>query len=143
NGIEQRVEPFMVGLGEIAQDMAGHALLRAGVTDSDAYAPVLLAAMSVERSDAVVTACAATRFHAHLSGREIQFVVKDGQIGRRELVEAHCLADSLARKVHESLRLDQDDLLAANTPFRNQGIEFLRPRRKGMAAVNCIRRHET
>src|SRR5690606_38739770 len=58
NGIEQRVEPFMVGLGEIAQDMAGHALFRAGVTDADAYAPVLLAAMSVERSDAVVTACA-------------------------------------------------------------------------------------
>src|SRR5690606_26257334 len=48
----------------------------------------------------------------------------------------------LAGEVHECLRLDQQHLLAAYPAFRDKGAEFPGPRRKGMAAVYFIRRHE-
>src|SRR5690606_1544640 len=58
--LEERVEPFGVDLGEIAEHMVGDEVLGAGVADADANAPVVLAAMRVEGLDAVMSAGTAT-----------------------------------------------------------------------------------
>ena len=50
----KHVQPFAVGFGEIAEHMAVHHLLDAGMADADAHAAIVLAEMLVERADAVV-----------------------------------------------------------------------------------------
>src|SRR5690606_21663013 len=86
---------------------------------------------------------AAVGLDAQLARNEIEFVIDDDEIGGRQLVEAHGLADGLAGKVHEGLRLDQQHLLAVNHAIGNLGLKLLLPVGKAMAAEYFIRRHET
>ena len=54
---------------------------------------------------------AAAGLHPTLTGREVELVVEDGDVGQAELVEAHRLADRLAAVVHIGRRLEQQDAL--------------------------------
>ena len=73
------IQPFAVGLGEVAEHMAVHHFLDAGVADADAHAAIILADMLVERADAVVAAGAAAGLDPHLAGRQVDLVIEDGQ----------------------------------------------------------------
>src|SRR5690606_28157520 len=59
-----------------------------------------------------------------------------------ELIETQRLADRLAGKVHIGLGLHEKHLLGPEPALADEGVEFLRPGRKGMAASDRIRRHE-
>src|SRR5262245_19436513 len=59
NGVKQRLKPFRVGLGKIAENMAVNQLLDARVADTDPDSSVFFADMLVERSDAVMASGAA------------------------------------------------------------------------------------
>src|SRR5690606_12190699 len=80
DGVEQRVEPFAVGPGEIAEHMRRYHFLDAGMADADTDAAIVLAAMGVERPDAVMAAGAAAGLDAHLAGRKVEFVIEDGDV---------------------------------------------------------------
>src|SRR3546814_12933302 len=74
--IEQLLQPGLVCLGEVAQHVAVHQVLVAGMADAQAHAPELLADVSRQRADAVVAAGAAALLHADLAGREVDLVVE-------------------------------------------------------------------
>src|SRR3546814_8574415 len=61
--IEQLLQPGLVRLGEVAQHVAVHQVLEAGMADAQAHAPELLADVSLQRADAVVAAGAAALLH--------------------------------------------------------------------------------
>ena len=69
----------------------------------------------------------AADLHLDLEGREIELVVEDGKRIHVELVEAQRLGDRFAAVVHEGLRLEQQDALAADAALRDQAAEFLLP----------------
>src|SRR5690606_23181981 len=113
-GVEQRFEPGMVALGEVAEHMLRDQFLDARMADPEAYAAVVPVAMGVDGANAVVAACTAAGLDPDLSRRKVELVIEDRQVGRPELVEAHRLADGLAGQVHVGLRLEQDDFVVAD-----------------------------
>ncbi|MND53151.1 hypothetical protein D3C80_441800 [compost metagenome] len=143
NRVHQRFQPDLVRLGEISQDMSVHQFLVSGVADADAQPAIILAAMGVERFDAVVPAVASGCLEPRSSRWQIEFIVDRDDICRRQLVEAHGLANGLAREVHEGLRLHQQNLLAVDLAFRDHCLELLRPRRKARPSLNGVNSHET
>ena len=59
DGVEQRLQPDLVGLGEIAEDVGHHRVLVAGVADAEPDAAVAGADLRIDRAEAVVAAVAA------------------------------------------------------------------------------------
>ncbi|MNV81506.1 hypothetical protein D3C71_1751740 [compost metagenome] len=118
-------------------------VLDAGVADAEPQAAVLLAAMSVDRLDAVVATVAAADLDARFRRRQVQLVIDDGDVLRLQLVEAHGFTDRLAGEVHERLRLHQENALSADFAFGDFGLELLRPGGKAMAAMDDVDGHET
>ncbi len=148
NSAQKRIQPFIVGLGEIAEDIVMHEFLRTRMADAKPHAAIILAAgeglhMRVDGFDAVMTAGAAAGLDAQLARNEVEFVIDHDEIGRCQLVEAHGFADGLTRKVHKSLRLDQQHFFAVDHTVGNLGLKLLLPVGKAMAAEYFIRRHET
>ena len=80
-------ERLHLGLGVIAEHVAGDAVLVAGVADADADAAEFGAEMGVDRAQAVVAGGAAAVLHLDLERREVELVVEDGQRVEVELVE--------------------------------------------------------
>ena len=74
DGFDERIEPFRVGLGEIAQYMTVDARLVAGMADAETQPAIILAAMGVDGTDTVVAAGAATLLDAGLAGYQVEFV---------------------------------------------------------------------
>ncbi len=67
----------LLGLGEVAQHVAEHALLGAGVADAEAHPPVVRRAeQPVHAAQAVVPRRPAAPLHAHLAGRQVELVVE-------------------------------------------------------------------
>ncbi len=143
DGVEQRHQPGLVDLGEIAEHMGVDEVLDARMADAEPQTAILLAAMGVDRFDAVVAAVAAADLDAGFCRRQIQLVIDDGDILRMQLVEAHGFADRLAGEVHEGLRLHQQNPFAADFTLGDLGLEFLRPGGKVMAAMDDVDSHET
>ncbi|MCY1313252.1 hypothetical protein D9M70_637560 [compost metagenome] len=52
--------------------------------------------MGIDRLDAVVAAMAAADLEPRLGGRQVEFVIDDGDVLWLQLVEAHGLADRFA-----------------------------------------------
>ena len=86
---------------------------------------------------------AAAGLDAQLARNKVQFVIDHDQIGRLQLVEAHGLADGLAGKIHEGLRLDQQHFFTVDHAVGDLGLKFFLPVGKAMAAEYFIRRHKT
>ena len=113
-------------------------LLDAWMADADAHPAVVLAHVAVDRANTVVASGAAANLDPHFARSQIEFIVEYGEVGRRELVEAHRLADRLPQQIYECLRFDEDDLFVANAALGDQRLEFPRPGRKGMATGNLF-----
>ncbi len=116
HGIEQRLEPGRVGLGEVMQHIAGHQVLGAGVADADTHAGVLVADVRRDRTQAVVPSVTAARLHAQLAGRQIEFVVEHQDVGIGDLEKTLRFLHRSAAVVHVGLRFQQDDTPPADAP---------------------------
>src|SRR5690606_39279532 len=99
--------------------------------------------MRRDGANAIMARRAAARLHADLSGFEVEFVVEDDDIGRRQLVEAHRLADGAPAFVHVCRGLHFVRLLTTKRAFGHQSLKARAGRRKGMAANDRVRRHES
>src|SRR3546814_14526716 len=86
----------------ISQDMPGHPVLVPRMPDADPHAAEIVADMLDHAADAVVPRRAAAALHLDLHRREVEFVIKGGDVLRRELVEierrAHAAAAFVDRK---------------------------------------------
>ena len=69
DGVEHRIEPFRVGLGEVVQHEMHHRVLGARMADADAHAHVLVADVSGNRAQSVVPGVAAAGLDLDLAGR--------------------------------------------------------------------------
>ncbi len=85
DGVEQRVEPCLVGLGEIAEHMTMHAVLVSRVADAEAQAAIFLAAMGVEGFQAVMATMSATGLDARAAGRQVQLIVNGDDVAGASL----------------------------------------------------------
>ena len=74
---------LLLGLGVIAEDVAGHLVLVAGMADADPDPAEVVADMGLGRAQAVMAGGAAADLHLDLERGEIELVVEDGDVGRR------------------------------------------------------------
>ena len=88
------------------------------MADADPHAAEIGAETGVDRAQAVVPGGAAAELHLDLHRREVELVVEDGQRVEVELVEAQRLLNRVAAVVHEGLRLEQQDPVAADRGLR-------------------------
>src|SRR5215218_3273675 len=75
-GIEQRLEPFAVGFGKVAENMTVNTVPLAGMTDAEPNSVKATADMGIDRTDAIVAGGAAAGLHPNLAGHEIELVVE-------------------------------------------------------------------
>src|SRR5690606_9860650 len=113
DGIEQGIEPCVVRCRKIAENMTGDALLVSRMANADSQPGIFLAAMRIQRADAIMAARAAASLDPNFPRRQVQLVIDRCEILWLEPVEAHRLSHRFAGKVHEGLRLDQQDLMRA------------------------------
>src|SRR3546814_4836002 len=106
--------------------MAGHAVLVSRMADADAYSAEILADVCDHAAGAVVARCAAALLHLHLHRGEVEFVVKGGNILRRQFVEIERGAHAAAAFVHKGAGLEQQDALRSDAAFLDPALEFLR-----------------
>src|SRR5438270_4495688 len=116
--------------------------LVAGMADAEAHALVIVAHMRGDRAQAVMPGIAAADLHAQLPGREVEFIVEDDNVIQGDFIEAGGFMHRAAGIVHESLRLDEHDPLAANLAFAGARLEARAERRKGVAPRDRSDRHE-
>ena len=74
--VDQLLDPDLVLLGKVTQDIAVHQILIAGMADAQADPPVVLADMSIDRAQSIVTARAAALFDPQLAGGQVDLVVQ-------------------------------------------------------------------
>lgn len=102
----------------------GCVLLRRG--DADAQAGEFLSAEVFDDVfDAVVSGCGRIGGDLVFSQWQIEFVLDDEDVVGGEFVEIHEFADGYSGKVHEGLRFDEQDFLAAQDAFGDFGVELL------------------
>ena len=112
------------------------------MADADADAAKIGAEAGIDRAQAVMARRAAADAHLDLERREVELVVEDGERVDVELVEAQRLLNRVAAVVHEGLRLEQQDALAADAAFRDQAAELLRPGPKAVRLGDDVGGHE-
>lgn len=139
---EQVGQRFDLGLGVIAQHMAGHPVLMPRMADAQPHAAKVRPQMLVNRAQAVMPRRTAAGLHLDAEGRDVEFVVKDGQGVHAQLVEAQRLADAAAAFVHEGGGLQQQDLLTADPPFLGPALELLLHGAEVVHLGNGVHRHE-
>ena len=143
HGIQQRLQPLLVGGGEIAQHMAGHQLLVAGMADADPDPAKIPGAQVLgDRAQAVVAGDPATGLDPQLAGREVELVMDHHQVLQGQLVKAHRLRHRIARAVDVGLRLLQQHLGGAQGALADQARESASPAAKTVAARDRVERHE-
>src|SRR3546814_10179376 len=83
------------------------------MADADPDSAKIVADVRARRFQPIVSRRAAAGLHLHAEGREVQLVVKGGDIARLQLEEAHGLAHRASAFVHIGGRLQQQDLVSA------------------------------
>ena len=86
DGIEQRIEPGRIGLGEVVQHVAQHLLLGAGMADADAHAGVFVADMGVIERRPLWPALPPPVLTLSLAGGQVELVVEDVDVVAREIL---------------------------------------------------------
>src|SRR5690606_18234869 len=71
------------------------------------------------------------------------FVIEDDNVGRGELVKAHRFANGTPAFIHIGHGHQHDRLFAPEAAFRNKPLKAGAEGRKGMAANDRVRRHES
>ena len=99
---DQRLDPGLLALGEIAQHVMLHHVLVTGMTNADAHPPVIVADMLGDRPQPVMAGNAAAGLHANFGGRQIDLVVKHGDGVERQLVEMRGFRDR-ATRIHSCM----------------------------------------
>src|SRR5208283_148020 len=97
HGATEGVHPAQFRLRKIAQHEIMHQRLVSGMADAEPHAPVVVADMRADRAQIVVSGLSAADLHPDLGWRKIEFIVKDRERARVELVKAERLADAPAR----------------------------------------------
>jgi hypothetical protein len=124
------------------QDIAGDGILVAGMADAQPDPPVSLAQMGVDRPQAVVPGMTAALLQPALARGQIKFIVKDGDVGGRQLPEIRRRADRLTRQVHEGLGLQQHHLFRPQAALADLALMRLLPGRKPVVGGDPVQRHE-
>ena len=143
DGVQQRDQPGLVVLVEVAENVAEDSVLHPWMTDAEANAPIVLAAQHlVHAAQAVVAGRAATLLDPHLAWGEIEFVVEGGDRLGRQFVEGRRLLHRLAGIVHVGQRLQREDFLARDGALGEGALEAAPPRRETVADRDDIECHE-
>ncbi len=98
------LDPSRLGLCEIAQNEIVHERLVSGVTDAQSHAPVPIADMGADRTQAVMTCVSTADLDPDLPRRKIEFVMNDDKRSAIELEKAERFANAASGFVHEGLR---------------------------------------
>src|SRR3546814_2476679 len=85
--------------------MPRHPVLVPRMADADPHAAEIVADMGDHAADAVMPRRAAAALHLDLHRRQVEFVVKGGDVLRRQLVEIHCRAHAAARSEENTSEL--------------------------------------
>jgi hypothetical protein len=94
------------------QDVVHHLIAVAGMANADAQAPeILRAEMRSNVLEPVVPAETSAELQAQRTRCQVELVVQDQHVRRRDTVEMRQGRDRLPGAVHESLRHEQPDLL--------------------------------
>src|SRR5512135_876822 len=128
NRRKHRHQPILVGLGEIAEDMAADPMLLAGMPDADAYAAIVGPDRRRDRAGTVVAGISAARLHLELAGGERDLVMDHHHRGQWQLEERDGGADRAAALVHERRGLDEIGLAAAEFAFADHRVKARAPR---------------
>ncbi len=112
------------------------------MADAEPHAAILLAAMRVDRAQAVMAGRTATGLHLDAEGIEIELVMEGGQRRKIELVETQRFADRAAAVVHIRGGLEQEDAGGADTASGNPALEALLPRFETMGVGDRVHGHE-
>ena len=94
------------------------------MADAKADAAEIGAERGVDRAQAIVPRKPTPGADLDLERGKIELVVEGGQRVGLGLVEAQRLLNAVAAVVHEGLRLEQEDAVAADAAFADQAAEF-------------------
>src|SRR3546814_7739781 len=109
------------------------------MADPDAHAPEIVADMRDHAADAIMPRRAAALLDLYLHRREVEFVVKGGDVLRRQLVEIHRGAHAAAAFVHEGRGFEQQHALAADARSEEHTSE-LQSLMRISYAVFCLKK---
>src|SRR5580704_17509841 len=142
NRVAQSLDPRDLRLGEIAKHIIMHQRLVAGMADADPHAPVLVAEMFGYGSEAVMAGIAAAGLDPHLARRQIEFIVKDDDSRRIDLIIARRRASGAAGFNHVGLRLKQNHPFAGEHDLADEALKARTKRRRLISARDRIESHE-
>ena len=136
------VQPLLISLGKIMQDVTRHPVFVAGMSHTHADPVVMRPDMLMDGTQPIMPRMPAARLAAQLAGGEVNLVMKHGHICAVELVEPHGLPNRLARLVHEGCGFQQHDLLRAQAAFADLPLKLRFPRPKPVILRHSVQRHE-
>src|SRR3546814_1439180 len=117
------------------------------MADADPDSAKIVADVRARRFQPIVSRRAAAGLHLHAEGREVQLVVKGGDIARLQLEEAHGLAHRASAFVHIGGRLQQQDLVSAEAALARPRSEAhtseLQSLMRISYAVFCLKKQKT
>lgn len=140
---QQIIQPALVGFGKIMQHIARDPVLVARMPDAKADPGVSVTNMLVKRAQPIVASVTSAGFEPAFAGYQVQLIMENNDIRRGEFVKPHCLANGLAREVHESLGFEQNGFLRSQPAFADKRLKLAAPRGEPMCIGNLIQRHET
>ena len=112
------------------------------MTDAEPHSAKILAAMLIDRAQAIVACMAAALLHFHFKRGKVQLVVKNGHLLNLEFEKAHCFADATTALIHIGRRLKENDLFRPQSPFLGPASKLFLDRAKAMHIGDNIKRHE-
>ncbi len=143
DGVEEAGQPVLVGLAEVAEYMAGHAVPVAGMADAEAHAPVVGGAeQPVHAAQAVMSCRAPSPLDAHLARDEVELVMEGGDALGRGFEEGGGGLDGLTAVVHVGERLEGEDAHALDGAVGGKALETLPPRGEAVAGRDPVDGHE-
>jgi hypothetical protein len=124
--------------------MGGNEIFPAGarMADADSHSAEFGSKRSVDRAKPVVAGEAASNADFDLERCEIELVMEDRERPVVQFVKTKSLLNGIAAVVHESLRLYEQDPVAAEAAFRDQAPELLLPGTKAVRLGNRVESHE-
>ncbi len=79
--IQQRIQPFLFRFCEIIERISRHGILATRVADAKSHASEFRPEMRLKRSQSIMTRSAAAELHPHFAGRQVDFIMKDNDVG--------------------------------------------------------------
>ena len=139
---QKRIQPIVIGLGEIAQHISGHGILVPRMSDAQPHTFIIGPHMRMKRPQPIVARMAAAHFYTAFAGGQVQFIMKHNDISRGNFVKPRGFANRLARKVHKGFWFQQQNFCGAQMAFAHAPLKFSAPRAKPMRIGDAIQRHE-